>query len=319
MRFVIFIVSFSIFSCQGQQIKLDGIDVRQIIIDDTLSVNQYLDLMNLESTLLHIKSKTEFTKRKILKHRIESKKIFYPNGKIRFKVDYGWKGGDSSRVYYEYDSTERLINAINYNSIFGKDDDGLYIKIEYDELSKVIKCETKYSNTSFGYNSKGSKEWVEFMQFHYRYSNRRRNESYLSDSSLSRYFYQYTSLGNLSCIVNSKNDTLVNFTYNSLNQLIEKNSFNIWSNRYRYRDGRIQEEDFLDHNNPQQDTTLNETCQFFYKIGILTKMECLKFDDYTENSIYEYKYNEKGLLSEVIRKNKKGKILKHTIYDYEYY
>jgi len=48
-------------------------------------------------------------------------------------------------------------------------------------------------------------------------------------------------------------------------------------------------------------------------------MECLGFDEKTEDSIYEYIYNDRGLLSEVIRKNKKGKILKHILYKYGFY
>jgi len=313
------IISFFIFPCFGQQVKLDGIDVRQVLADDTLSVHEYIENYNSESTKHLIKSKTELQKRKFFKPKIESKEFYNSNGKIAFKVDYGWRGGDSSRVYYKYDTNDRLIEATNYNSIFGKDDEGRLIKIEYDESGRVVKCETKYRNTSFGYNSDGTKDWVEFETYHYRYSNRRRNEAYLADSSKTRYYYRYTPFRKLSCIVNSANDTLVKFHYNESNQLIEKNSFNIWSDRYRFKDGKLYEADFLEHNNQEQDTTLNETCRYFYENDILIRMECLGFDEITEDSSNEYKYNEKGLLTEVVRKNKKGKILQHTLYEYEYY
>lgn len=313
------ILTLFIFPIYSQQVKIDGIDVRQIIIDDTLSVHEYLKIINSESTKHNIKSKIELQKRKFFKPKIKSKEYYNSKGKIRFKVDYGWRGGDSSRVYYTYDTNEILIEAINYNSIFGNDDEGRLIKIEYDELGRVVKCVTKYRNTTFGYNSNGSKNWVEFDMYHYRFSNRRRNESYLADSSKARYVYQYTPYGRLSCIVNTSNDTLVKFHYDESNQLTEKNSFNIWSNRYRYKAGKLFEEDFLEHNNHAKDTTLNETCRFFYNNDVLVRMECLVFDQITEDSIYEYIYNDKGLLSEVIRKNKKGEILKHTLYKYEFY
>ena len=81
------ILSLFIFPCFGQQIKLDGIDVRQVLIDDTLSVHEYIESINSESTKHHIKSKMELQKRKFFKHKIESKEFYNSNGKIRFKVD----------------------------------------------------------------------------------------------------------------------------------------------------------------------------------------------------------------------------------------
>ncbi len=321
MRSVVFILFFffTVSPSIGQQIHLENIDIRVTTIDDTLTVSQYLDIMNQESTFHHIKSKTTLEKRKYLKNKIKSKEFFNPNGKIKFKVDYEWKGGDSCRVYYEYDTNQRLVKAYSYYSIFGKDDEGRFIKIEYDKFGKVLKCETKYKITSFGYNSNGSKKWVEFINYDYFFTKKRQNETYLANSDTVKYFYLYTTFSKLSCIVNSKQDTLVKFNYDELHQLIEKNSFNTWSNRYRFKDGRIYEQDFLDHDNSEQDTILNETCQYIYKNDVLIKMNCTGFFGEVDNTNYEYIYNEKGLLSEVIRKNKKDKLVNHTIFLYEFY
>ena len=320
MRNLIPILFFHfVFNCNCQQIKLDGIDVSRVIVDDTIAVHQYLEMLSSESSPHQIKSKTRLKKRKIFKPKIEAREFYNENGKITYKVGYGWKGGDSSRVFYTYDTLGRIIEGINYNSIFGKEDEGSKISFEYDENGRVVNCLTKYRINSFEYNSNDKKEWLEILIYEYRYSDRRKNKSYLADSSLARFYYRYTPFNKLSCIVNSWEDTIVQFQYNEKKQLVEKNSFNIWTERYRYGEGNTKERDFLEHDNYEQDTILMETCKYFYDDNLLIKSDCKIFEGYGEDSVIEYRYNEKGLISEFIRRKPNGKTFKHKIYKYEYY
>lgn len=307
-------------NADGQQVRLDGLDVRDVYIDNLTTVHVYINQMNYESKTHKIKEKTELTPRKIGKPKVESRCTYNPDGTIKYKVDYGWKGGDSSRVFYTYDSIGRLINAINYNSIFGKNHKGSLISFKYNSDNQIVSCITENQIINFSYYPNGNKKSVEIVKFtHLCYPCIRNPKHHVNDTTSTKYFYHYNNLEKLNCTLNEKNDTITNFQYDENQNLITVISDKSLITNYLYENDVMIKSSDYEIEYPSNDLKLFESCDYTYINNHLDKCTCKTEIEYMDNYSIQYIYNEKDLLVEKIRMNEKGKIDSRTIYTYEYY
>lgn len=311
---------FSVIDLYSQQVQLEGLDVRTVIIDDTITIGDYIHQMNRESINHHIKSTTEFMVRKNGKSVIKSRKLYNQEGNITYKVDYGWNNGkDSAMVYYHYDSLKRLIKAERYNSIFDTKDKGVFLLLEYDNDNKVIKCETKSKMVRFSYHPNGKKDWAELSNYyHLCYPSVRRPKIHVYDTIVKKYHFKYNENYLLNNVLNSTGDTIVNYKYEQQGKLIKKMSGFLFENYIE--NGQTVKSSIFEIRNPSLiDSVLFESCDFVYIDNKLSKCTCKTGLSYMENYSIDYKYNDKGLLIEQISKNDKGKTNSTTLYTYEYY
>ena len=304
----------------GQQVRLVGLDVRDVYIGNLITVHDYITEMNDESKTYKIKEEVELTPRKIGKPKVESRCTYNPDGTINYKVDYGWKGGDSSRVFYAYDSNGRLVSAINYNSIFGKKDEGRQISFTYNSDNQIVSCITKNQVVNFTYNANGKKQSVELVKFtHLIYPSIKNPRHHVYDTTSTMYFFHYDKLDNLNCIINEKNDTVTSYIYDNNQNLVTVVSNNSIISNYVYENGLIIKSSDYETEYPSNDLILFEGCDYSYINRNLDKCECQTEIDYMDNYSIQYIYDEKGLLIEKISMNEKGKINSRTIYTFEYY
>ena len=73
-------MTFNLMNANGQQVRLDGLDVRDVYLGDLITVHDYINKMNYESKTHKIKEKTELTPRKVGKPKVESRCIYNPDG-----------------------------------------------------------------------------------------------------------------------------------------------------------------------------------------------------------------------------------------------
>jgi hypothetical protein len=307
-------------NANGQQVRLVGLDVHDVYIGNLITVHDYINKMNYESKTHKIREEIELTPRKVGKPKVESRCIYNPDGTIKYKVDYGWKGGDSSCVFYTYDSIGRLINAINYNSIFGKNHNGSLISFKYNSDNQIVSCISENQITNFSYYPNGNKESVEIVKFtQLCYPSIRNPKHHVYDTTSALYFYEYDKLDNLNCILNEKNDTLISFSYDENQNLITVISRKSFKTNYVYEYGVMIKSSEYEIEYPSNDLKLFESCDYTYINNHLDKCTCKTEIEYMDNYSIQYIYNEKDLLVEKIRMNEKGKIDSRTIYTYEYY
>lgn len=321
LRFLVFIfMTFHLMNVNGQQLRLVGLDVRDVYIGNLITVHTYINEMNYESKTYKIKEKVELTPRKIGRPKVESKCIYNPDGTIKYKVDYGWKGGDSSRVFYTYDSIGRLVSAINYNSIFGKKHEGRQILFTYNSNNQIVSCINKNQVVNFTYNANGKKKSVEIVKFtHLSYPSVNNPKHHVYDTTSTKYFYHYDKLDNLNCILNEMNDTVTSFNYDKNQNLVTVVSNNSFITNYVYENGVMIKSTDYEIEYPSKELILFEGCDYTYINSYLDKCECQTEIDYIDNFTIQYVYNEKSLLTEKIRRNTKGKIDSRTIFTYLYY
>lgn len=321
LRFtILFCLIFNLLNVNGQQVILTGLDVIYVYVDHEITIHDYIDQMNAESKTHKIKEVVELTPRKVGKPKVESRCHYNSDCTINYKVDFGWKGGDSSGVFYTYDTLGRLISAINYNSIFGKNDKGDQITFNYNFDNQIVSCITENQITNFSYYPNGNKKSVEIVKFtHLCYPSIRNPKQHIYDTTYTSYFYQYDSLNNLNCILNEKNDTLINFIYDKYQNLIKEISYKSDITNYEHENGVMIKSAYYENEYPTNELTLILSCDYTYINNHLDKCTYKTFVEYMDNYEIQYIYNEKGLLVEKIQTNERGKIDSRTILKYEYH
>ena len=222
--------------------------------------------------------------------------------------------------FYTYDSIGRLINAINYNSIFGKNHKGSQISFNYNIDNKIVSCITENQITNFSYYPNGKKKSVEIVKFsHLSYPSINNPKRHVFDTTSTKYFYQYDKLDNLNCIINEKNDTLTSFTYDKNQNLITVISNKSFIINYVYENGVMIRSSDYEIEYPSNDLKLFQACDYSYVNSHLDKCNCQTEIEYMNNYSIQYVYNVKGLLVEKTHMNKKRKIDSRNIYTYVYY
>jgi len=316
-----FLFSLLVLNCFGQQVQLNGLDVRTVIIDDTTTVHGYINQMNFESKNNHVKSKTASIQRKKGKSKIKSREDYNSEGKIIYKVDYGWnKGRDSATVHYDYDSIGRLVKAVQYNSIFGPDHEGRTIWIEYDSNNRVTQCKTEYDLIKFYYNSIGNKVRIELSRYyHHSFPSIKRPKTHVYDTTLRILYFNYDANNLLNKITNNSGHNVATYDYEQNGQLIKENQRNQFLSEHYYDGGQLVKSTTWEIQYPSLDSTLFESCEFIYIDNKLSNCNCkTQIDGIVRYSI-QYRYNDKGLLIEKIKHNSKGVVYSRVNYNYDYY
>lgn len=321
--FIFFYVSLFSLNANAQLVQLSGLDVRTIFIDDTVTLHNYINAMNEESIENNLKSKVVFNVRKNGKQKIKSRELYNSEGKIIYKVDYGWnKGRDSATVLYEYDSKGRLIYALNNNSIFGKHHPGDTIRLSYDENGRVIEYRSEMDHVLFTYNSIGQKDSVKFITYKYFSSpstRRTQAQAQVYDTTSKSYCFIYDDNNFLKYITHFSGDTVTSLMYNEQGHLSKKNTYDEFREEYYFENGQMVKSSIYQIQYPKMNWMLYESCTYEYNNNFKVSCNCITEMDYLSNYSIRFNYSALGLLIEKTIINEKGKIDSRTMYKYDFY
>lgn len=308
-------------NCFGQQVQIEGLDVRTVVIDDITTVHAYIDQMNRESINNHIESKIEFVPGKKNKIQLKSRELYNSEGRIIYKVDYGWnKGRDSATVRYNYDSIGRLTKAVRHNSIFGPEDDGTTLWLEYDNENRVTQLKTEHKLIRFYYNSNGDKDRIEMSFYHhYCFPSIRRPKTHVYDTTERMLYFNYNKENLLDVVLNSYGDTIIKYDYEQNGNLIKKNRHNELLYEDYYVNGLLAKSSKFEIQYQSRDTVLVESCEYLYKGNKQGICDCATEWHFSDAYSIEYIYNDKGLLIEKVKRDKKGMVYSKIKLEYEYY
>lgn len=321
LKFILFIsVLLNVKLVWGQQIRLDDLDAQPIYLKSTITVHHFIDEMHSESKTHKIKEKVELIAHKGRKPKVQFRSHFHPDGTINYKVGYIWRGGDSSRVSYTYDSINRLVRARNYNSKFGRNDAGQQISFFYNSENEIISCKTKDQIVNFTYNANGTKNSVEIIKFtHFIYPSIKNPKHHVYDTITSLYYYQYDQKDNLKYIMNDNNDTISSLKFDGNKKMVEMITSKSFIHQYAYESDLMVKNYNYEISYPSNKLILFDGCDYSYVNGLLTTQDCRTEIDFLNNYSIQYFYNENKLLIEEIHRNKKGKISHRILYTYSYY
>lgn len=292
----------------AQQVNLSAIDA---LVNDTLAIHEYFQMLNEDSKNHRIKTISVFESRKEDSKSIRKTFIKYDStGRQLTKVEHRYrKKKDSSIIQFLYDKHGNITEGLRDVSFIEDYYDAFF---KYDSLNQVLECKNGKTIFKFGYLANDKKDWLSIF-----------NESPYNapDASAQKFYYNYNENGLMVSITNTTKDTLVKFLRNEHGKVVYKNSFDIWSDQFKYENDRLIESFSFRHNYESQDSTIMEVCSYEYdNDGLLKQMNYSETFTRDKSSFqYLYEYNSRGLICQRKTLNNKGKVVKVLKYEYEFY